>query len=258
MSLLQPYYMLDFNASACFFEIRVNDYPVINMNIPGQLATSIPINYAILKSGIQDISMTILPINGKTTLDPDANLKFNIKLFDVSADFSFVEQFGDFRSIIIDNKKLPIQTYSNTFNAEVPYLLEAWSEGVDLKEVKDCREKLNKAYLKIIKSIETENFEDFKKYLKKREGNMAVSMYLSSEESTERINDLLQDFKNGFKINSNIENSLMILGGHNKIAMLKKPNGEPALSLENKETEEELMSDISFYIPEGKEDFEVI
>lgn len=62
MMLKQPYYMLDFSASACLFEIRINDYPVIHMNIPGQIATSIPINYAILNSGIQNILVTILQL----------------------------------------------------------------------------------------------------------------------------------------------------------------------------------------------------
>lgn len=54
------------------------------------------------------------------------------------------------------------------------------------------------------------------------------------------------------------KDALLFLYAENKVAMLKKINGEPALSLENKETEEELMSDIAFYIPKGKEDFEVI
>ena len=32
----QPYHVIDFSASACLFEIRVNDYPVIHMNVEGQ------------------------------------------------------------------------------------------------------------------------------------------------------------------------------------------------------------------------------
>lgn len=39
---------------------------------------------------------------------------------------------------------------------------------------------------------------------------------------------------------------------------LKKPNGESALYLKNAKTEEELMIDITFYVPKGKSAFEVI
>ncbi|MBF8455572.1 hypothetical protein IV494_00115 [Kaistella sp. G5-32] len=44
----KPYYMIDFSASACLFEIRINDYPVAHMDIAGQVASTIPINFAIL------------------------------------------------------------------------------------------------------------------------------------------------------------------------------------------------------------------
>ena len=45
--MLKPYYMIDFSASACLFEIRINDYPVIQMNIEGRVSSMIPINYAL-------------------------------------------------------------------------------------------------------------------------------------------------------------------------------------------------------------------
>lgn len=62
--------MIDFSASACLFEIRINDYPVIHMNVEGQAASIVPINYAILKSGIQTVSVAILPNIGDPELHP--------------------------------------------------------------------------------------------------------------------------------------------------------------------------------------------
>lgn len=153
---------------------------------------------------------------------------------------------------------MPIISYRNAFKADVPYTLDTWLDGCDLKEIEDCREKLNKAYSKIIKLIENKDFEKFKNYLKKREQNMATSMYLSNEESRERVGDLIEDFNSGFVAKPIPEDSLMIFGGDNKVAFLKKVNGEPALSFENATTEEELMLDISFCIPKRKSDFEVI
>ncbi len=39
--------MLEFTAISCMFEIRVNDNPVLTMNLSGQASSGFPINYAI-------------------------------------------------------------------------------------------------------------------------------------------------------------------------------------------------------------------
>ena len=250
--------MIDFSASACLFEIRINDYPVIHMNIEGQVSTMIPINFAMLESGVQSISATVLPNIGDTQLHPKSELKFNIKLFDVTNDFVFDKQFGDYQSEAIGEKKLPVIKYINSFHADVPYKLDAWQRGKNLKDVDDCRKKLESAYNKINKMIQERQFDVYKQLISKRENNMASSMYLTKEESEKRIGELVQDFNSGFKIQPVSKDAVMFLYANNKVAALKKPNGEPALYLENTETEEELMLDISFYIPEWKEEFEVI
>jgi len=253
-----PYYMIDFSASACLFEIRINDYPVVHMDIEGQVSTMIPINFAILESGVQSISATILPNIGDTQLHPKSELKFNIKLFNVTNDFVFDKQFGDYQLEPVEEKKLPIIKYLNSFQADVPYKLEAWQKGRNLKDVDDCRKKLESAYNKISKMIQDGQFEAYKQLISKRENNMATSMYLSKGESEGRINELIHDFNSEFKVQSVSKDAVMFLYANNKVAVLKKPNGESALYLENTETQEELMLDISFYIPEGKEEFEVI
>ena len=87
---------------------------------------------------------------------------------------------------------------------------------------------------------------------------MATSMYLSDNESKTRIEELISDFKNGFKVMPIEAKSIVYIYGNDRVAALKKPNGEPALYLQNQKLEEELMLDITFYIPEGKTEFEVI
>lgn len=254
----QPYYMIDFSASACLFEIRINDYPVLHMNVEGQVASTIPINYAILKSGLQTISATILPNIGDLKLHQKSELKFNIKLFDVMGDFNFEQQFGDYQSESVGEKKIPILKYANTFNAEVPYNLNAWQNGKNLNDVDDFREKLENAYEKIRTIILNKKYDDYKKAIAKREENMAISMYLSESESQGRVAELIDDFKSGFEIQPISKDAVMFVCANSKAAMLKKPNGESALFLQNLEKEEELMLDISFFMPEGKTEFEVI
>lgn len=254
----QPYYMIDFSASACMFEILINDYPVISMNVEGQVSTNLPINHSILESGEQVVSHKIMPLLGETSIHEKAELKYNIKLFDVSNDFVFKEQFAEYKSEPIEDKKLPIIASNKKFNAKVPYKLEAWQNGTLLKNDDNHKQKLYFAYNEIINLINKGDYTSFQNKINTREHNMATSMYLNNFESEVRVNELLEDFKNGFKTVPVNKNSVFHIYGFGKVAMLKKLNGESGLSLINQTTGEELMLDISFYIPQGSEKFEVI
>ena len=255
----KPYYMIDFSASACMFEIRVNDYPVITMNIEGQVSTNIPINFAILSKGEQKITSTILPNIGTSKLHDKASLSFNIRLFDVANEFVFQKQFGEYQSEPIDKKKvIPVVKHASAFLADVPYKLNAWQKSKNLKDVENIATKLSKVYLDISKLINTGDYDGFSKIIAKREENMATSMYLNNSEAKSRVSELINDFKSGFKVMPIPKNSIMQFYGNGKVTGLKKLNGESALYLFNEKTSEELMLDITFHIPEGKTEFEVI
>ncbi len=255
---IKPYYMIDFSASACTFEIRVNDYPVITQNIEGQVASIIPINFAILESGNQTITAKTLPIAGQTELDSAADLRFKVLLFDVSNDFVFQEQYEEFQSGPVVEQKLPIIIMTGKFVANVPYVLKAWQDGQDLVNIKDVTSKLYTAYNTIASNINSGKYDLFKEKISRRENNMVMSMYLPQTEAQSRLTGLTSDFKSGFKVMPIPHDSVLQFYANNKVVALKKLNGESALYLTNDKTQEELMLDLSFYIPEGKTEFEVI
>ncbi|WP_407277215.1 hypothetical protein R5O20_12205 [Tenacibaculum maritimum] len=253
-----PYYMIDFSAAACLFEIRVNDYPVITQNIAGQVSTYIPINYAILESGKQEVSITMLPLIGETSLHPKAYLKYKVMLFDVTNDFVFKEEFTSFQSEQLAKNHLPVVKQTSYFRATVPYQLNAWQHGINLTSKKDLKNKLLQSCQEIASVIEKKEYSTFEKMILKREQNMATAMYLNQQESSSRITELIQDLKAGFKMMPIPKESVVRILGFGKVAALKKPNGESALYLFNEKTNQELMLDFAFYIPEGKTNFEII
>lgn len=85
-----------------------------------------------------------------------------------------------------------------------------------------------------------------------------MSMYLSQTEAQSRLTEWTSDFESGFKVMPIPQDSVLQFYANNKVVALKKLNGESALYLTNDKTQEELMLDLSFYIPEGKTEFEVI
>jgi hypothetical protein len=257
--MLHPYYVIDFSAAYCMFDIRVNDVSVITMNLEGQAATMIPINHAILQSGQQTISAKILPLQGSTQLEPAAQLKFDIKLFDVSNDFQFKESFASYVSSPVDaSVQIPTIQHSDHFTAKVPYTLDAWQNGQELKNNQTMLEQLRSACLNIQTILKNKQYEVFKQKMMAHEKNMATSMYFSKEESAKRLDELIADFQSGFEVMPLPEKVVLHILGNGKLATFKKPNGDSALYLYNKDTKEELMLDINFYLPQGKQQMEII
>ena len=84
MAPTQPYYMIDFSASACSLEIRVNDIPAVTLTLKGQASTRIPVNYLLPESGSQRLSLKMLPLPGNTQLlKQKATASYTLELFDV-------------------------------------------------------------------------------------------------------------------------------------------------------------------------------
>ena len=55
-----------------------------------------------------------------------------------------------------------------------------------------------------------------------------------------------------------LESSILELSAYGKLASLKRNDGYSALYLDKEDADEELILQITFYIPEGKDEFEVI
>jgi len=257
--MTQPYYMLDFSAGCCMFQIRVNDIPVMTLDLPGQAASIVPINFGILQSGKQTITATLLPHSGQTTLDPEALLEFDVKMFDVQNDFVFKEQLCSYTFAKVNpEKSLPVERYRTEFIATVPYQLKGWTKGVPLKDVEDMGEKLKAAYYRIANLISNKHYDRFREVIHNREHIMTTSMYLDEGAAQARIEGLIDDFESGFEVAPIAENAVLQVYADGRAAALKKLNGEPALYLVNEKTKEELMIDLMFYVPEGKTEFEVI
>lgn len=255
----QIYYEIDCSALMCYFQVRINDVEVFALNVDGQATMDIPINHGILESGIQEIEVRVTPLEGAKELDKEAYVRYRVNEFDVSSgDFKFIKQFDNHQTTPVV-KGVPVLIHKSKFEANVNYKIDAWQNGQDLKEVKfDVKKKLMFAYNAIISDINKGDYKKFLNAITKRETNFAEMMYLNDSEKNTRIKKLTDDFSLGFKAIPVNETTVVEYSGYGKLASLKRINGMSVLYLINPETEEELVLPITFYIPEGKTEFEVI
>ena len=236
----EPYYQIQFDAAACLFEIRVNDIPILTMNLRGQASTGYPINNAISNTGLQEVTIKLLPLEGTTQLSEKAYLNYHIKLFDTYQGFKLVDRFEGFESKPVEKDQiLPLIQGKSTFEAEVPYTLrDLWKQGKNIKDIEDYTVKIKNAYKRIANIIVEGKYDLFREKMEDREYNMATSMYLSATESKNRLDQMIEAFKNGYNHVLFDENSVPILSAYGKKVSLKSLNGEPALSFGNKEENE--------------------
>lgn len=255
-----PYYMIEFSAAACLFEIRVNDNPVVTLNLRGQVSSRIPINHAISQSGKQEVSVSILPLLGESKLTSGTELYYDIKTFDVHKEFDLKEELEGFKSNKVDEDKIvPFIKNISYFTADIPYTLkDLWENGENIEDVDDFSSRLRGQYDQLGNQIKNGNFNYYLKAIQNRELNISSAMYLSSKESKARINRVLNDLENGFNEMFLAENAVPIISAYGKKVSLKKPNGEPALIFVNREKKEQLMLDIEFYYNKENNDFEII
>jgi hypothetical protein len=255
----KPYYTIDFSASACIAEIRVNDVPVLHLELPGQASSVVPINFAIPATGNHTLSARILPLVGETAVSQHAKLEYKLKLFEITNGFDLKETILDYTfHDISPNQKLPVVQKVQQFKAEVPYSFTGWENGQDLNQIDDVHSRLLKAYDKLAAMIKAGDYPSFRKAIENREHIMTTSMYLSGTRATARVDNLIRDFESGFVMNPLAEDALTLYYGNGKMAALRRPNGDHALSAINEEKEEEMLLDLAFYIPKGKTEFEII
>ncbi len=254
----KTFYEADCSALNCLLQIRINDVEVFTAPIDGQMRTDIPINMGILESGVQEIEVRGLPLSNSIALNENAYIRYQINDFDLSTgSYKFIKQFKNHQTAPVQ-KGSPLIVHKSTFLAEVPYKLEAWQKGLDLKDVENIKAKLKIAYNKLITHLKKGEFDNLLNALKKREKNAATAMYLSDSESQNRISKLIFDFKSGFKVMPLTSNIRLEYSAYGKLASLISEDNMSALRLENEDTEEELILPVTFYIPEGKTEFEVI
>jgi len=83
-------------------------------------------------------------------------------------------------------------------------------------------------------------------------------MYFNPTESSNRIENLIKDFKNGFKIMPIPKDTVLLICALGKTAILKKPDGDSALYAYNEKTEEELYVDVMFHQKKGAKTLSII
>ncbi|WP_299444369.1 hypothetical protein, partial [uncultured Aquimarina sp.] len=178
-----------------------------------------PINYGILKSGIQQVTIKILPpvIDRKTEIKrPNlGNSQLDIEI--VADDFIEGESTGEYSIYEWESPKevkfiksegiempyftepeLPIYEHKATFEAEIPYSIDGWSKSVklftdDKEELEVLTKEVIALYSELHKYIQNNKLNSLANLVFNKEKRVAQQFYHLEADSKENWDYYIED-----------------------------------------------------------------
>ncbi len=277
----EPFYSIQIYSSACSFEILVNDMPAFKFyNNGGLQGTEIPI-LSILESGNQELTIRLYPsidegkfyekglikatkfkaiIKRGTTEDMMNDTEQEILMFEIPHTKNnegieeYIEAGKDFAE------------YKMTFEANVPYKLNGWKDGIDL--TKENSLKLEKEILEAYKEysdlILNADYETIMKAVCVREKEINQALFLSKEEIEYENNEFRRFLTNPTIEQKSFKNFELKFYGNGKVIALErtdlKNRGESAIRFGYEEDGKRLLNYYGLYLykPKGSDKFVVI
>ncbi len=183
------------------------------------------LNYDILKSGKQTLSIRVTPFNG-SKLSNNADLSIRLMRYPNMLDKE--NEFGGSTTLLEwempqIKEELPYVQFDTIFNADVPYEIKDFNYAMDLNDIdkEALVEEVVTEFKRMLKMIKTDS-DAFKEIQKPLFDRLMYSRYYTQE----YVNELMLENKQENNKNSDklepIEDYVLQLYGNGKIATLER------------------------------------
>jgi hypothetical protein len=226
-----PIYQIRFEKFNCPMEFYVNDVLVLYLSDSGKTAgeQNIDVPQYILKSGMQSIRIKIYPLLDKNKkfekfVSSNASLTLRVVYGDYEKEMKTWNAFKEVLRIKLPkiDTDLPFIELKGEFMAEVPYVLEGWSKGMNLS--KEDPEKLEKEVLVRMKEIadlyRNRDLEGLAKEHYNRTKEIDQSMYFNTKENSAEWETELQESLNEATSTDLLDGKMKIMGNGKVVTVL--------------------------------------
>lgn len=254
----QPIYELAIEAQGCYLEVYVNDVPVyFNYNI-GAAVFRMPVNNFIPKSGEQKISLKMVSVDGKPfSSNTVASITIN----------EYPKGEVQRRKSVFSYQTTPFEpvntghfTLEKSFEANIPYELIDWRQGVDLtkEDPEIIRKEIEKVYKDYTEAFKNADLSKYKKLARWRQENTFTSMYYTQNQITEVEKSYVGGIQNHKVKFFPLENYKLVFYGNGKLAGLQKKNEAPGIYIDNENNDDTFIEYILLYRKNKNAPLEVI
>lgn len=229
----QPIYTLKISV-ANPYETYINDMPVEKDYGKGSANSELPINDFILKSGIQNIKVILMPEQGKLTVDKLGIDYVDVKIYKYPHGLSNMS--SDERILIKEFnlkecKESSIIRKESEFITKVPYEVKGWEKSISL--LAENQENLKGEVLAKYEELKTMlNNGDLATFLnsnKIRDEEVSISFYDNQETEEEDKSFMSNRVSKSRGKMEKIENYTMRFYGNGKTVSLEGTNGKSIL-----------------------------
>jgi hypothetical protein len=159
-----PTYTAELVISRCSIELLVNGVPTFNSFEEGTVSVDWNLNLLILKNGIQNLMLTVMPLKGENVIREKAIARIKIVVRESVEEFVPQDVVTEEHEInFLEKQDLPFFVYNTTFSANIPNQFQGWKNSIDLSN--ESKEKLfseviqwNKKLLNIHHNFDIENY----------------------------------------------------------------------------------------------------
>lgn len=236
-----PVYEFEIKAFHCSLELWINDILVFNhFEENGSVWVDWPINHYLMKSGLQNFEIRLIPYKGQTLLSEKVVLEVGIHATEESfSGVSRIEVIEKASVEIANVGTLPAYIHKGVFNVTVPYELEGYKNSVDLSKEKkeELFAELIKWNSKLLNIFKTADLAEYNRVYKKRDEEYDKSNYIPSVENTSEV--FHSQFTNLVALPNDAYK--LFICGQGKLASVKLPYELPGFTYEPSTKDEDSM-----------------
>ena len=198
----------------------------------------VPINPSILKSGNQRLKIELYPVKGH-----EENGINSIRPLDIFIKCKVNgEQLADYETILtnpLNNVEIPIGIpyfeYECTFEAEVPYVLQGWSNCKDLRDEPNLEEQVVKKLNELKLLFENKKYNEITEIMLYKQNSTSHSLYRPIDEGLMEMTEMFTEMKTDFNEVAEIKNYKITFMGDGKLVYVESIlDRQPILRLINK------------------------
>ena len=266
-----PFYYAEIYSSHVKWELFINGTQMF-ANYRGNITSPIvPLNYNILGSGKQKITIRIYSPNGQDVLGNYA--AFRMRLF-YNKNFRDNEDpeipILNFELPYEETKDLPYFEKSFEFEAQVPYQITGWTKSKDLTKVPDLEQKVVKKIEELRTILENKDTEAYFQAVMPKLKEKFICLYATQQEIENYFQEYSLTSGEFSKIFDDIQilpitDYQIILEPNNRLVKLRQKNGDSftdgiKFKAIDKEDKKEITGNylFRFHIPEGSDELKVI
>lgn len=230
------YYTVSFSSSGCNFRILINDISAVDFFDSGAISGMVPINMAILKSGTQRLKVQLYPVEGheEKGINSTRPLDIFIKCKEKGQGLS------DYETVLsnpLGEVEIPVGApyfeYECTFEAEVPYVLQGWSNCKDLREEPDLEEQVIKKLNDLKLLFEKKKYDEITELMLYKQNSGSYAHYCPIDEGLKEMAEMFDEMRDEFDKVADIENYRIVFMGDGKLVYVENViDRESALRLE--------------------------